>query len=427
MPPIQQHSRINVQALKAQMVKRIGPERAKQYFNHFKGYISLRFNKTELDKLVVLTIGKENIGLHNEIIKAVLSNAIKSETRPFVQDMSKPGKGVHKKLLQCVTSNDAARGPESPAAGTTPLLSNGDICAESTREERLGALDQTTLKDEGNLLGKHIDGKSCLVDLHRPFKHIEGAAEQSYADPSDGSVRLGKRPRIIVPPSPDLDISKTSFEQLSSSGAANLRHDDAYRQQWESGFIRSALGTPFYSNNVGSMAKLLPFFRLAGSFPQLPPVKGADEEFVYSNDLPSKELLQRQMEHIAELEGLEGVNEDCAEILNQGIDTFLKRLIGACIDLVKSRSLPQQQGSQQADRQVRSCLANLSSAKKVNQLSGSEPSSSGTQKELMQKEEDLFQPTVSFVDFKVAMDLNPQQLGQDWPLQLEKIHLYSFD
>jgi len=29
---------------------------------------------------------------------------------------------------------------------------------------------------------------------------------------------------------------------------------------------------------------------------------------------------------------------------------------------------------------------------------------------------------LSLLDFKVAMELNPQQLGEDWPLQLEKIN-----
>lgn len=415
MPPFQQYSRINVQDLKAQMVKRVGPERASQYFDHFKGYISLRFNKTELDKLVVLTIGKENIGLHNQIIKAVLNNAIKSETPPqssLVLDTSKPVKGVRRKpLLQFATSNDASIAGKSP----TSVWENGNMCAESPRKERSGAFDQTISID------RHTGGKNSLVDLHRPFEHIEGAAEQSEADPSDGTVRLSKRPRIIVPPSsPDGNMGFSRVEQLSSSRTADSKHEEAHHQQWESGFVRAPFGTPFYGNNVGFTTKM-PFIRLAGSFPQLPPVKGAEEEFVYSNDLPSTELLQRHMEYIAALEGLEGVNQDCVEIVNQGIDSFLKQLIGACIDLVKSRS-GMQQGSQ-ADRQVDSSSANLSSVKRVKQFSGAEPYS---RKELMQ-EASLFQPTVSFLDFKLAMDLNPQQLGHDWPSQLEKIHLYSFD
>jgi hypothetical protein len=31
------------------------------------------------------------------------------------------------------------------------------------------------------------------------------------------------------------------------------------------------------------------------------------------------------------------------------------------------------------------------------------------------------------LDFKVAMELNPQQLGEDWPLLLEKICMHSFE
>ncbi|KAI5055274.1 hypothetical protein GOP47_0030419 [Adiantum capillus-veneris] len=401
MPPFQQHSRINVQDLKAQMVKRVGPERANQYFNHFKGYISLRFTKKELDKLVVLTIGKENIGLHNEIIKAILTNAIKSDTPPppsLVQDMSKPVKGVRRKpLLQFAISNDASR--KSPvAAGATPVWSNGTICGESPKKERGLSVDQTISKDKGKLLSAHIDGVNCVVDVHRPSERIQDAAEQAEANFNDGLVHLHKRPRIIIPSSPDMSLSKSGGDPLPSSGAADSRYGEAC--QWENGLVKTPLGTPFSST---CSAPKFPLFRLAGaSYLQL---KDAEQDVGYSCDLPSAELVQRHMEHIAESEGLGGVSEKCVEILNQGIDVFLKGLIRSCIDLVKSRCL-HQQGSQW-ERQGNHCAA--------------EPYSHGG------AQKDLSQPTISFVDFKSAMESHPQQLGPIWPLQLERLQLYSLD
>lgn len=402
MPPFQQHSRINVQDLKAQMVTRVGPERANQYFNHFKGFISLRFSKTELDKLVVLTIGKENIGLHNEIIKAILTNAMESETPPprppLVQDTSKPVKGVRRKpLLQFAIVNDASK--ISPAAGDAPVWSNGVICGESPKTER----DKTMKKDKERLSSTHIDGANCVIDTHRPSDHIQGAAEQSKASLSDGSMHLRKRPRIIIPSSPDLGISKTVGDALSLWwGVADSRRGEVHRQ-WESELVRTSLGTPY--NNMGSATKQ-PQFRLAGlSYLQL---KDAEQDFDHSSNLPSADLVQGQMERIAELEGLEGVGERCVEILNQGIDAFLKGLIGSCIDFVKSRSLPPHRGSQ-SERQGSSHAC----------------SGGGAQKESMQ--EDLSRATISFLDFKAAMDANPPQLGHNWPFLLERLHLYSLD
>ncbi|CAM8962221.1 unnamed protein product [Rhodiola kirilowii] len=36
-------------------------------------------------------------------------------------------------------------------------------------------------------------------------------------------------------------------------------------------------------------------------------------------------------------------------------------------------------------------------------------------------------PALSLLDFKVAMELNPHQLGEDWPSIFEKICMYSFE
>ncbi|MCO5605779.1 hypothetical protein L7F22_059963 [Adiantum nelumboides] len=403
MPPFQQLSRISVQDLKLQMVKRVGPERAKQYFNHFKGYISLRFTKTELDKLVLLTIGKENIGLHNQIIKAILTNAIKSETPPspsLVQDTSKPVKGVRRKpLLQFAISNDTSR-----VTGTTPPWSNGIICGESPKKTTGPYLDQTVSKDKGKLLSAQNDGTNRVVDMHRPSEHVLDAAEQSEANLGNRPTHLHKRPRIIIPSSPDMGLSKSGGDPLSSTGRADSRSVEGCQR--EIGLVRTPLGAPFSSMN--SVPKL-PLFRLAGSsYLQL---KDAEQDVCYSSDLPSAEVVQRHMEHIAELEGLECVGEKCVELLNQGINTFLEGLIRSCIDPVKSRCLPQQ-GSQW-ERLVSCCASNWPS--------GAEPyNHSGVQK-------GLFQSRISFLDFKSAMESNPQQLGHLWPLQLERLQLYSLD
>jgi hypothetical protein len=51
--------------------------------------------------------------------------------------------------------------------------------------------------------------------------------------------------------------------------------------------------------------------------------------------------------------------------------------------------------------------------------------SSGGPVEVMQEQRP--QGSISLLDFKVAMELNPQQLGEDWPLLLEKISMQAFE
>ena len=134
MPAPKQQSRINIQDLKAQMVRRIGPKRADQYFTHFKCYINVRFKKRELDKLVKITIGRENISLHNQIVKAVLNNATRSEAAPaiFLQDISKAIKVVAR------NKDDSTRHETSL---TTTASSNGDSSAFSKSMNRPGTLE----------------------------------------------------------------------------------------------------------------------------------------------------------------------------------------------------------------------------------------------------------------------------------------------
>ena len=43
------------------------------------------------------------------------------------------------------------------------------------------------------------------------------------------------------------------------------------------------------------------------------------------------------------------------------------------------------------------------------------------------KDKEKLRSPISLTDFKVAVDLNPQLLGGDWALQLEKISFRMFD
>ncbi|CBI22475.3 unnamed protein product, partial [Vitis vinifera] len=90
-----------------------------------------------------------------------------------------------------------------------------------------------------------------------------------------------------------------------------------------------------------------------------------------SGELPDTGSLRSHLERKLEMEGF-GVSMDCVNLLNNSLDVFLKRLIEPCLQL-KSRK----------------------------------------------------PKYASVLDFRVAMELNPQILGEDWPIQLEKICLHA--
>ncbi|WZY89638.1 hypothetical protein YC2023_046373 [Brassica napus] len=102
--------------------------------------------------------------------------------------------------------------------------------------------------------------------------------------------------------------------------------------------------------------------------------------------LPETEMVRKRMESIAVAHGLEGVSMECDNTLNAMLDVYLKKLIKSCTDLVGARSTKQQSQNSLQDHY-----------------------------------------SVSLLDFRTAMELNPQQLGENWPTLRERISVRSFE
>ncbi|KAK1324066.1 hypothetical protein QJS10_CPA02g00308 [Acorus calamus] len=98
--------------------------------------------------------------------------------------------------------------------------------------------------------------------------------------------------------------------------------------------------------------------------------------------LPDAKVLKERLERRLEAEGV-GVSTDYVNVLCGGVDAFLKRLIRPCMEVARGHQHDlQRRDFGQSPR--RGFLASL-------------------------------------LDFQVAMQLNPQLLGEDWPTHLEKI------
>ncbi|KAJ0010987.1 hypothetical protein Pint_33776 [Pistacia integerrima] len=100
-----------------------------------------------------------------------------------------------------------------------------------------------------------------------------------------------------------------------------------------------------------------------------------------SAELPDTRSLRSRLERKLAMEGI-SVSVDCVNLLNNGLDVYLKRLIGPCIGLASFN------GMRYMQRPTRSKFA-------------------------------------SMLDFRTAMELDPKVLGEDWAIQRERICFHA--
>ncbi|XP_062203230.1 uncharacterized protein LOC133905460 [Phragmites australis] len=81
-PPSKKFARVDTLELKTQLVKRLGHRRAELYFRSLKRFLGCQLGKDEFDKICAAALGKENIRLHNSLIRSILANACMSVGPP---------------------------------------------------------------------------------------------------------------------------------------------------------------------------------------------------------------------------------------------------------------------------------------------------------------------------------------------------------
>ncbi|KAK1395125.1 Transcriptional regulator of RNA polII, SAGA, subunit [Heracleum sosnowskyi] len=79
----QKFTRVDTVELKAVMSRKIGRRRAEKYFDMLKKFFSLKVGKCEFDKLCVRILGKENLCLHNQLIRTILNNSCVGTVSPL--------------------------------------------------------------------------------------------------------------------------------------------------------------------------------------------------------------------------------------------------------------------------------------------------------------------------------------------------------
>ncbi|XP_068324532.1 uncharacterized protein [Pyrus communis] len=342
----QSFSRIDTLELKALIVRKIGHQRADKYFDLIRRLFSSKISKCEFDKFCNRIIGRENVCLHNRLIKSILQNACLAKPPPLT--------GVQKRgrTLNVKVANGYQKGGLHSINADAVSPSPHRILSPVDRERKF--------QDRPSPLGPN--GKS---------QHFSKAQEQQSATEL---LSLGSRPPVEVASVEDGE----EVEQDAGSPAIQSRSP-----------VTAPLGI-----YLGGSRKSLPNVSVSGAYH---PVTCQN-----SGELPDTRSLRNRLERKLEKEGI-NVSIDCVNLLNNGLDAYLKRLMEPCIRLAGTRH-----GNDH-----------------LKQLSGSYPYNDGSNGMLrgrhMQRETKSTFATMS--DFSASVELNPQMLGVDWPIQLEKIVL----
>ncbi|KAL7227390.1 hypothetical protein ACSBR1_022272 [Camellia fascicularis] len=334
-------ARIDTLELKGLIYRKIGHQRAEKYFDQLKRLFSSKISKNEFDKFCVRTIGRDHISLHNRLIRSIVKNACLANVPP-----TKVRRG-EQSLNVKVTNGNQRNSLQSLY---------GEAFPPSPRKGRSAMNRDRKFRDRPSplgLLGK-THGPTCEEVVPR-------VQEQQSATELHS---LGSRPPIEVASVEDGE----EVEQIAGSPGVQSR---------------SPVTAPFgISINFSGSRKTI-FNGSVCNFHL--------QTCQNSVELPDTRSLRSRLERKLEMEGLH-ISVDCANLLNNGLDVYLKRLIEPCMGLARSRC---------GNGQITHGMNGFLPARYMERPSQS-----------------IY---ASMLDFHVSMESSPRILGEDWPIQIEKI------
>lgn len=348
MPRDRHCSRIDIYGLKFRIEQKLGEQRAEKYFTLLNGYLSLKLSKSEFDKLCVGLLGREDIALHNGLIRAIIKNACVAKIPPPKNSKSEASLNVKR--------------PNGYQRSSLQLLCR-DVFPQSPRKGRTPTLRDRKFRDRPSPLGSH--GKAHNVPCEDSVANVQ--EQQSATE----LLSLASKPLI---------------EHTSVEDGEDVEQVAGCPGIYSKSPVKAPLGV---SLNAKRTRKVLRH----GSAP----FNYIDTCF-NNGELPDTSSLKKCLELNLEMEGLK-VSKSCANLLNNGLDIFMKRLIEPCLDLAASRW--ERTHHNQAHHQAKSIINGMRPMSYI--------------------QNPLF--SVSMLDFRVAMELNPRILGEDWAVQLEEVSL----
>lgn len=283
---VRQNSRIDLCEIKSRIVKKIGPDRAKKYFQHLERFLSSKLSKNEFDKLCLVALDRENLQLHNHLIRSILLNACAASGPPAINAVNAS------KIAGDVTSSEHT---------LVPPVWNGDALSNHVKDKQLLSRE---------------NGAPNLIGLKR---HTQ-VQQSERVEPLIKRSCVGKAPS-------NFRSSLHSNGPSAIDARETLGEETMRRAQLP---VQAPIGIQFGAANFCQTRK-----------PSALASVNSDDGSVSCYDhgeLCDTLSLRKKMEKTAHEEGLEGVSIECADLLNNGVDTFLKQLIGSCVELVRARS-----------------------------------------------------------------------------------------
>ncbi|KAL1215820.1 hypothetical protein V5N11_024353 [Cardamine amara subsp. amara] len=293
-------SRLDTLEIKSLIYRQIGHQRAESYFNQLGKFFALKISKSEFDKFCIKTIGRQNIHLHNRLIRSIIKNASVAKSPP-----SRFANKARKCRSRKFRDRPSPLGP-------------------------LGKPQSLTTTNEEESMSKAQSATELISLGSRPPVEVASVEEGEEVEQVAGSPSVQSRSPVTAP----IGVS------------LNLRN----------GVTRKSV------SNVSS------------------------ETCQSSGELPDTRTLRSRLERRLKMEGLK-ISMDSVSLLNSGLDAFMRRLIEPCLSLANTRC---------GNERVREM--NYQYTQQSRRLS-----------------------TVSMSDFRASMELNPQILGEEWPIHMEKI------
>lgn len=432
MALMQRRALVNLQEFKARLVKILGPAKESLYCNLLSRFLSLRLSKEELDRLVLSTIGKENVVLHNSFVRAIFNNATCGEAPPppaSLPDISKPLKGVRRKAT--TSSGGVDEGPTSAAAAGAQLQggrSNGDGFAGSSRKGRSGIRDRKGAERPSPLGSSRADTSTAMdddvarmvenghgggPDLLRPVQCSQYGAEQP--ETWQGS-HPAKRARYE-------EDGESEGEEAGGDAEAEEEDEDVGTMWLTRSNVSVPLGIPFCRPSAGG-ARMAAAAAMPPGLVTLSKLGyGVDDDDGCSDSmLPSTESIRQRVQMGGCLEsGLESCDASSAEVIRLGLETHLLRIIKYVVELNRAKRGSHREGSGKENGNG-SWWGHMEKAGSQ-ERGGNEWNhhvTTGRERGLGGEEQEQERATVSALDFYVAMDLDRSKLGMNWSMLLEK-------
>ncbi|KAK4262383.1 hypothetical protein QN277_027951 [Acacia crassicarpa] len=269
---------------KLQIERRLGPAKAREYFNLLTRFLSLKINKCEFNKLCVAIIGRDNVRLHNQLMRSIIKKACRSKLPPT-------GKGKIDGSLSVKIPNGNQK---------SDLQSLCRDLLQSPRKTRTPTLRDRRFRDRASPRGPLEKKLSCVC--------------------GDSALKILEQHCTA-----DL-YSVGSLPPLSADDEEEVNQDSGSPISYSWGPITAPLGIPTYRKGAQK-----DFFNVAAC-------SSVTSTCQNCGQLPDTNSLMKRLENKLEMEGLK-ISVDSANLLNKAVDAHLKRLIKPCLDLVVLKSV----------------------------------------------------------------------------------------